>query len=168
MPIKKPTSAEPGPKDPNAPQLSEHLVKRALEINPSLRGGEKSTHEVMEDLRAQARARSKTGGAEEAPAAPPTKNEMVERRKASVSFFLEQKSNELDQALSDITARERLLADEKKALQKRVAQEIGDFLSLVASGQEAPPEIREVLSRFRALMQKLSVTEADILRASRR
>ncbi len=143
----------------------EHLVKKSLDINPALRHGQ-DTGEVLAGLKQQAIARSDA----QAPAAggegrrPRLSKE--ERRKQTISFFFEQKLEEFDDDSADILERERKLAEEKADLQAQYAEEIVDFLGMMAGGAETP-EAREVLRTFRKFLTALGLTEAQVTERAR-
>ncbi len=164
MAVRRPPQAPPGTSVPDV-ELMEHLVKKSLDINPQMRGG-KSTHEVMEDLRKEAIARSKTAGVGTAPPSGAAKASLSERRRATIAFFFEQKSAQMQTVLADLRARERALADEKRVIQKQLVDEIVDFIHMVSSGAEVP-ELRGVLLAHRGLLAELNVSEADLIRLAK-
>jgi hypothetical protein len=165
MVLKRPTTTPANEPAPTA-ELMEHLVKKSLDINPNLRGG-KDTREVLEDLKREAVARAKQGGASEAAptgAAAPRAN-LAERRKSTMVFFFEQKAQEFDSAVADIDARERLIQRERKDLQERFSGDLVDFIALMAGGDS--PELRDVLREFRAFLAKLGANDQEIIRQAK-
>jgi hypothetical protein len=165
MVIKRPSNI-PHTEAGSGPELAEHLVKKSLDINPALRRG-MATHEVLEELRKEAVARSQHGATQpEAAPAQASRANLSDRRKSTVAFFLEQKAQEFDAAAGEIAVRERLLLNEKQELQKRIAQDLVDFLSLMSGGVDAP-ECHEILKDFRGFLTKLGSSDADLLRQAK-
>ncbi|MBI5507583.1 MAG: hypothetical protein HY903_02405 [Deltaproteobacteria bacterium] len=145
-------------------ELVEQLVKKSLDINPDLRDG-KNTHQVMQDLKRQAVARSKEGGAGGGIAAP--RGNLAERRRGTIAFFFEQKASDFETAVADVTARERLLQQEKQALRDQVVGDLADFFALMAGGIQSP-EAKDVIRENRPFLSKLGITEADLVAAASR
>jgi len=142
-------------------ELVEHLVQKSLEVNPELRGGGKSTHEVLVDLKNQAIARSKRLG-KKAKAAEGRQRDATERRRDTMAFFFERKAAELDSVLADVTARERLLQRERQEACLRLTDEAVDFLALMSDFAESDAG-QEVLDAFADFIQKLGVSERELL-----
>jgi hypothetical protein len=167
MVLKRPDSL-PNREPASGTDLVEHLVKKSLDINPSLRRG-KDTREVLDALKKEAVARSRQGSASgeaQTSGAEPSRVNLADRRKSTMVFFLEQKSQEFEGGAADIEAREKLLAREKQDLQKRFAEDIVDFLALM-SGSTENPETREVLKDFRGFLTRLGITDQDLLRLAK-
>lgn len=158
-------------------ELMEELVRKSLQVNPSLKDG-KSTGQVIDDLRSMALERSARhggpggqggagaarggGGRPEAPA-----DERSERRVKTISFFLLQKQEELAEQEADLAAQERALAKRRQELTARLLDEVAEFFGLMAGGAESP-EARTALRQQRAFIEQLGVSEADLARRARR
>lgn len=142
-------------------ELMEHLVKKSLDVNPHLRSGRR-TGEVLRELKEEAVARAQA----EQPSASKRQANVSDRRKSTIAFFLEQKAGEFKDQLADITAREKLLQQEKDALKATVADDIADFLALMAGAADSP-EAREVLREQRAFLTALGLTDGDVIERAR-
>ncbi len=143
-------------------QLMEELVKKSLDVNPALGGG-RDAKQVIASFKEEA-----SGAARTSPGAmPPPRASLAERRKATIKFFLEQKQEELEELSADITAREKLLAEERRQLQQRVYEEVVDFLALVSGGTESQ-EAREAVHECRSFIAELGVTEIDVIKGAQK
>lgn len=166
----------------DGPDLIDHLVKKSLEINPSLRQGRRSTGEVMADLKKQAIASAKEAAAERGPAeAPPASpgaatappppddpqqvaNRVAAKRKVTVTYYLEQKSADYQRRLVSIQQREAQLQAERAALQQETLNDVVDFFTVVTFGTQGT-EARDALAAAGQYLQKLGLTEAQLLQA---
>lgn len=74
--------------------MTEHLVKKTLDVNPGMRG-DMDTGEVMEGLRAQALAQARGSARAEPKRSAGPKRSKADRRKQTITFFFEQKNEEL-------------------------------------------------------------------------
>jgi hypothetical protein len=169
MVLKRPKldDAAPKPDAKSDVELMEHLVKKSLQINPELRDG-KGTHEVMDSLRQQAIAQSRSRAAPP-PAAPsgPDKSALADRRKSTIAFFFEQKAKEVEEAQKDLAVREAALKKERQELQQRVSGELADFLGMMSGAVESP-ETREVLKDFKSFLSQLGVAPEELLQRAKR
>jgi len=143
----------------------EHLVKKSLDINPGLRSG-RSTGEVLEGLRREAAEGASLNSAPPAAEGRPRLSK-EERRKQTIRFFLEQKLEEFSEEAEGIRVRQEQLAREQRELQQQYAEDITDFLGMMAGGGDAP-EAREVLRNFRKFLADLGLTEAEAIARARR
>jgi hypothetical protein len=165
MVVKRPKLADDAPQkdEKSSVELMEHLVKKSLDINPELRDGMR-TGEVMDSLKQQALARSKTQPQGKGTPGRPAddKAALAERRKSTISFFCEQKAKEYEEGSKALAIKEVALRKEREGLQARVANELSDFLGMIAGGTDGV-EAREVLRTFRAFLSELGVTDTDLL-----
>jgi hypothetical protein len=157
-----------GKRDDEKPavDLSPHLVRKALAINPELRDDGKSTFEVLESLRQQAMAQSadEQPGQERGPTPEEQAREARERRREAISSFFQQKAAEHGAGAADIGARERELAREKRELQRRIVDEIVEFLAQVGEC----PESRQVVQQHRNLLTALGISDQELFARARR
>lgn len=149
-------------------ELMERLVKKSLDVNPSLKAG-RDTRGALEALRQQAVARSKQSPGESggtSGAAEPG-SDLSSRRQSAIAFFLDQKASEFQGQIDDIIARERALEAERAHLRERVLDEVADFFGLMSGGADSP-EAHHVLRDHLAFLKSLGVSESDIVTRARR
>ena len=167
MVLKRPKNISgAGPEDETDVELMEHLVKKSLDINPGLRDG-RTTQEILEGLRQEAVARSGTADTPPAPSASEKKASLAQRRRSTIEFFFEQKTEEFNSGARDVRARMRGLEKDLAALQRSTRDEMVDFLALLAGGADSP-EAREVMRSHRNFLKELGCSDADIIAAAKK
>ena len=159
-------------------ELMEELVRKSLKVNPALKDG-RDTTQVLDDLRSQAVGKSErhSGGRATRPSmkpgragkqtAPAAVDNRTERRVKTITFFLHQKMEDLEEQEADINAQERILANKRQEIKATAIDEIADFFGLMSGGAESP-EAREGLRQYRTFLDQLGVSEVDIARRARR
>jgi hypothetical protein len=157
MVLKRPDTGSSNTDPQGKPQIEliEELVKKSLDVNPSLGGG-RDVQAVMSSLKKEA-IQAKSG----APPSTPTAS-LADRRKSTIAFFLEQKQAEFEELAADITVRENVLLKERQDLQRRIFEELLDFLALMSGGVDSP-EARQVVHEHRGFVAQLGVTEVDVV-----
>ena len=131
--------------------ITEHLVRRSLAVNPSMRDG-RTTHQVMDNMRAEAVQKAGTPRDGTTPAgltgSATGSKSATARLRQTIEFFFEQKSLDYRDLADELDERLRALEIERAELRDSIAGELLDFLSLMAGGGDSP-EARAVFKQYR-------------------
>jgi hypothetical protein len=152
-----PMNPPPRPEAVSTPTVDEKVVRKILQVNPTLRQG-RTTAQVKKALERGEPA--VPAGAAKGPVAA---GELED----AMGFFLRGKSERLRDGLAGIAARRRALEQEEAELRTQLREQLAAFVSLLDAAAVDTHGAR-VLAKHHDFLGALSLTPASVLELARR